>query len=427
MTLASAHHAPTSPLRVSEPVNPDHICLAKSAGHSAAAIRAVRVRGLVAVRDDRLARVAEALKDKFGVDIPRRIAAMIVAVHPAFPVEAFVADSLDAFEELELTARARLIAEAMAAHLPADRSRALEILTESLTIEPDVTDLESMAGFVYLPHTYFVAAHGLDHFEAAMTAQYELTQCFTAEFSIRAYLVHHPTATLARLRLWASDPNVHVRRLVSEGTRPRLPWASRLLMFQEDPGPVIELLELLKDDDEEYVRRSVANNLNDIAKDHPATVVELAARWWADGDRNRKRLIRHGLRTLVKQGDASALAVLGYGADTPAAVRSTTMEPAVVPIGERVRISVEIENPSDREAGVLVDLRIHFVKANGSTSPKVFKGSEMEIEPRSSATVRKTVSIAQHSTRTHAPGLHRVEVLINGTVHDGGAFTVTLS
>jgi len=257
-----------------------------------------------------------------------------------------------------------------------------------------------------------------------MRAQYELTKRFTAEFSMRAFLERHPKETLRRLAEWARDPNVHVRRLVSEGTRPRLPWAPRLRSFQKDPAPVLELLELLKDDPEEYVRRSVANNLNDIAKDHPDVVVEVANRWWLSASAARKKLIRHALRTLVKAGDPGALEVLGYGPDSPVKVQSVRCEPGVVEIGGKIRIEVELLNPVDREARALVDLRVHFVKKSGTTSQKVFKGAELALQPGQAAAVRKTISVAQHSTRKHYPGRHRVEVLLNGVAHPGAAFDI---
>jgi 3-methyladenine DNA glycosylase AlkC len=368
--------------------------------------------------------MAEPLKDQVGPDVPAWIAAQLVTVDPSFDQAGFVARCVDGFENLELTPRARHISDALAEFLPDDRGVALRLIMTSLDPEHDADDRDGMEGFRYLPYVFFVADHGLDHFETAMAAQYELTKRFTAEFSIRSYLEHHPEATLARLHEWARDPDVHVRRLVSEGTRPRLPWAPRLRAFQEDPGPVVDLLELLKDDPEAYVRRSVANNLNDIAKDHPDLTVEIARRWWTDGDEQRRRLVRHGLRTLVKQGDPGALEVLGYVADSPIRVGPVRIEPERAAIGGKVRIEITLTNPSDADAGGLVDLRVDFVKANGSTSPKVFKGAEVVIGPGDSATVRKTVSIAQHSTRTHYPGTHRVEVLLNGVVHDGGSFDV---
>ncbi|MGI9601583.1 MAG: DNA alkylation repair protein, partial [Acidimicrobiales bacterium] len=260
------------------------------------------------------------------------------------------------------------------------------------------------------------------HFEVAMEAQYELTKRFTSEFSIGRYLDEYPDATLAVLHQWATDPDLHVRRLVSEGSRPRLPWAPRLRSFRDDPTPIIELLELLKDDPEEYVRRSVANNLNDISKDHPDIVLTVARRWQTGADDQRRRLLRHGLRTLVKQGDLEALSVLGFEADTPVRVGTVSIEPDRPRIGGRIRIEVELVNPDHGARGVLVDLIVHFVKANGSTSPKVFKGAERMLEPGQSSVVAKTVSLAQHSTRTHHAGTHRVEVQLNGTVVPAGSF-----
>lgn len=364
----------------------------------------------------------EPLKNQFGPDVAVRIAEMVSAVWPAFDRKLFLALALDGFEELELTPRARHISEALARTLPADRAEAMAILTASLGPASEGEELTGMASFLYLPHVLFVADHGTDHFEEAMKAQYELTRRFTAEFSIRTYLEQYEAKTLARLREWASDPDVHVRRLVSEGTRPRLPWASRLRAFQEDPAPVLELLELLKDDPEEYVRRSVANNLNDIAKDHPDTVVAVARRWAVDADEPRMKLIRHGLRTLIKAGDPGALAVLGYSPDTPARVRSVTCSPTEASIGDKVSLSIEVENPSEADLPVLVDFRVHFVKANGEAKPKVFKGAEVVVAAGGSEVLRRTVSLRQHTTRTHYPGRHTVDVLINGAVHPGTTF-----
>ena len=369
--------------------------------------------------------MAEPLKNSFGPDIPGLIADMVEAAYRDFARDRFVADCLDGYDELELTPRARRVADGLADHLPADRERALEIIVASLGPEDETVELTGMDGFRYLPYVFFVADHGLDHFEAAMQAQYALTKRFTAEFSIRAYLDRYPDETLARLRQWAADENVHVRRLVSEGSRPRLPWAPRLRRFQDDPQPVIELLELLKDDPEEYVRRSVANNLNDIAKDHPDLVVEIAERWSQGASPDRLRLIRHGLRTLIKQGDLGALAVLGYGPESPIHIVDVRVEPPIAAIGGKVRISVDLENPEPDSSGALVDLVVHFVKANGSARPKVFKGAERTLAGHERSTVSKTVSLRQHSTRTHYPGRHVVAVQLNGTVYPGGEFELT--
>jgi 3-methyladenine DNA glycosylase AlkC len=345
--------------------------------------------------------VAEPLKDRFGPDVPVRIAAMIAAVHPPFASDRFVAEALDGYDALELTPRAHQIARALAAHLPADPPDALAVLVASLG--PPIERLEGMDSFAYLPLVFFVATYGIDHLEASLAAQYALTQRFTAEFSIRAFLERYPEETLARLRLWAHDPNVHVRRLVSEGTRPRLPWAPRLRPFQQDPAPVLELLELLKDDPEPYVRRSVANNLNDIAKDHPDVAAAVGRRWLEGASTERRALVAHGLRTLVKAGHPGALAALGFETGTPVSVERLTVAPASVAIGGKVRIEVTVRNPDAEASSALVDLRVHFVKANGSLRPKVFKGATLDLEPGATGFVRKTVSLAQHTTRTHYP------------------------
>lgn len=368
--------------------------------------------------------MAEPLKNSFGPDVPVWVADRIEGVFPEFDREAFLQVALDGYTDLELTPRARQISKALAHVLPPDRDRAIRILIDSLGPEIGSNELTGMESFRYLPFVFFVAEEGLDCFETSMRAQYELTKRFTAEFSIRAFIERDPDKTLPRLAEWARDPNVHVRRLVSEGTRPRLPWAPRLRGFQEDPSPVLELLEVLKDDPEEYVRRSVANNLNDISKDHPERVVDVAERWWVGASGDRRRLVRHALRTLVKAGNARALAVLGYGADSPVTIRGVTVTPKEVEIGEKVRIEIELENPSEEEARALVDLRVHFVKANGSTRPKIFKGAELALRAGGFALVRKSVSLAQHSTRKHYPGAHRVEVMLNGTAHPGDEFEV---
>ena len=251
--------------------------------------------------------MAEPLKNRFGPEVPKRIAATISAVHPQFDSRGFIAAVLDGFEALELMPRARHIAAALRRFLPKDYSRAANILIDSLGPKLERDAGNGMAPFFYLPHVFYVAAHGLDHFELSMRAQYELTQRFTAEFSIRPYLIHHPQRTLKTLATWSEDASVHVRRLVSEGTRPRLPWAMRLPAFQRDPQPVLALLERLKDDPELYVRRSVANNLNDIGKDNPDALLKTAARWLKNAPAPRAALVRHALRSSIKAGDQMLL------------------------------------------------------------------------------------------------------------------------
>jgi 3-methyladenine DNA glycosylase AlkC len=365
--------------------------------------------------------MAEPLKNSFGPEVPAAVASMLESVVAGFEREPFLDAALEGYEALELTARARHIARVLRNHLPSDTECALGLIVDSLGPEIEDAELTGMGVFVYLPFVYFVAEYGVECFEASMRAQYELTKRFTAEFSIRAFLEANPEETLARLETWATDPNVHVRRLVSEGSRPRLPWAPRLPRFVQDPRPVLRLLEMLKDDPELYVRRSVANNLNDIAKDHPELVVEVCARWSPQASPERRWLIRHGLRTLVKQGHEGALAVLGYGRGSPAET-SLGLGSDVVSIGGRQSIVISITNPTDETLAIAVDFRVHFVKANGGTAPKVFKGAELALGGGEAGTVRRTLSLAQHTTRRHYPGVHAVDLVVNGEIRPGAEF-----
>lgn len=369
--------------------------------------------------------MAEPLKHHFGPPVVRELARQIAAVWPAFRARAFVADALDGFEALELMPRGVHLARVLRRHLPDDVTEAFDILLRS-TGEPRARREQDgpMASFFFLPHVNFVALFGLDHFEAAMRAQHSLTQRFTAEFSIRPFLERHESATLARLAEWTADPSEHVRRLVSEGTRPRLPWAGRLRRFQADPAQVLALLERLKDDPSEYVRRSVANNLNDIGKDHPDVLVRVARRWLADAGDERRALVRHALRSLVKAGHPGALRVLGYGHEAVVDCRDVTFAPKRVANGGKVTITFSVVNRASRRQRVLVDLRVHFVKATGRTTPKVFKLKAADLAPGEHAAIRKTISLAAMTTRTHYAGRHVVDVLVNGRVTPLGAFTV---
>lgn len=349
---------------------------------------------------------------------------MVRAVHPAFPHQAFLDEVLAGYAPLSLTARGQQVAAALRRHLPAEYPRAVAVLLESASQPHEHRASSGMAGFLYMPHLYFVAQHGLEHFEESMRAQHALTQRFTAEYSIRAFLEKHPEATLSRLKQWARDPSEHVRRLVSEGTRPRLPWAPRLRAFQENPRPVLELLELLKDDPSLYVRRSVANNLNDIGKDHPELLVATARRWLRGASPERRWIVNHALRSAIKRADAGALAALGYGGKADVAVRGVSIAPARPRIGGDVTIAFELVGRAKQRQRVMADLVVHFVKARG-TGAKTFKLKAVELPPRGGARLSKKIVLKQLTTRKHYAGVHRVEALLNGKRVKLGQFRLT--
>jgi 3-methyladenine DNA glycosylase AlkC len=332
--------------------------------------------------------VAEPLKNRYGPEIPHRIAAMIGAVFPGFAREAFIHDALDGYEALNLMQRGKKISQALRRHLPGKYPRAIRILLASAGTPLEKTEGHGMTPFLYLPHLCYVAEYGLDHFEPSMHAQYELTQRFTAEFSIRPFLERHPAKTLALLRQWVRDPSPHLRRLVSEGTRPRLPWAPRLRAFQKDPRPVLRLLELLKDDPEIYVRRSVANNLNDIGKDHPELLVATAKRWLKGASEARRRLVRHALRSAVKRCVPGALEVLGFGVRATVSTVRSSIAPRRASIGGKVTIlstkaagnrtywrtcgSTSSRPAEKTRRRFSSSSRLHFFRANACVSSKPF-------------------------------------------------------
>lgn len=374
--------------------------------------------------------MADALKTFFSPALVKRLAREIARAHPEFPARAFVRDAASGLEALELLARGRHIAAALREHLPQAYPEAIAILLRSLGPEHASDELEGagMAPFFYLPHTIFVAEHGLEHFDLSMRAQHELTRRFTAEFSIRPFLERYPERTLAVLARWARDPDAHVRRLVSEGTRPRLPWAPRVRWLEEEPERVLPLLEALKDDPTTLVRRSVANHLNDLSKARPEVVHAVARRWLRGATKERRALVEHALRSAVKRGDREALALLGYGARPRVEVFGARFSPARVAIGGRVRVSFTVRAARSGAASpqsIVADLAVHFVKARGSTSAKVFKVARVRLAPGEEIALEKSVSLAVHTTRKPNPGRHAVDVRLNGERFPLGAFLVT--
>ena len=335
------------------------------------------------------------------------------------------------FEALGLMDRGRRLAQVMASCLPPDFAQAAPLLVRSMGRpmgldkhgEPTASG-DVPSNFFYLPHSLYIASHGLQHLTEALHDQHALTQRFTAEFSLRPFLQQHTQATLAHMTLWAQDDNAHVRRAAREATRPRLPWAARLPDFVRDPKPVLPLLARLRDDPSAYVRRSVANHLNDIGKDHPELLNGLARQWLDDAPvpATRQNLLRHALRTAIKRGDAQALALFGHGQVSPLQIQSASISPSNARIGESVTVRCQLHNPSAQAVRALADWRVFYVKANGTLSPKVFKGSTVQVEAHSSVVIEKTLSLRQMSTRTHHPGHHRVEIALNGQAHPIGHF-----
>jgi 3-methyladenine DNA glycosylase AlkC len=370
--------------------------------------------------------LGEPLKTFFSKALVRRLAGDIARVHPAFPVRDFTNDACRGLDALELLDRGRHMAIALGAHLPSSYPDAIEILLQSLGPEHATDELigVGMAPFFYLPHTLFVAERGLEHFDLSMRAQYELTKRFSAEGSIRPFIARDPERALAFLRSWATDQNPHVRRLVSEGTRLRLPWAARVSWLDQNPERVLALLELLKDDASTMVRRSVANNLNDLGKVRPDLLISAAGAWLEDASSERRILIEHALRSAVKRGDTHALRLLGYGQAPRVSVEGVAFSPRKVRIGGRVTMKFGLRSTSTRRQHLLIDVAVLFVKARGVGAPKVFKLGRIALRPRELVELKTSFSLAVHMTRVPRPGRHAVDVIVNGQAMRAGAFDV---
>ena len=367
------------------------------------------------------------LKSFFSPALVRRLAGDIKRAYPAFPERAFVKDACAGLDALELLDRGKHIATALSRHLPPAYPDAIDVLLRSLGPEHAGDELlgVGMAPFFYLPHTMIVAERGLEHFDLSMRAQHELTRRFSCEASMRPYIARDPERTVAVLRRWAGDENAHVRRLVSECTRLRLPWAPRVAWLDEHPERVLELLELLRDDPSTMVRRSVANNLNDLGKLRPELLSRTCAAWLEGATAERRALVEHALRSAVKRGEPEALRLLGYGKAAAVRVEKVSFEPARVRIGGRVAMSFVLRSRAKEPQDLLVDVAVHFVKANGATSPKVFKLKRVTLAPGEAVPLTASFSLKVHTTRKPNPGVHAVDVIVNGKAQRAASFQVT--
>ncbi len=361
----------------------------------------------------------------YNADLAQRIGEQIRLVYPSFDTVEFVAEIAAQVDALEFKDRIALFSRALSHQLPPSFPAAWTILEKLLGDE--LAEEEGMFndGFALWPLAHFIEVYGLDDFETAVGAMYEITKRHTAEFAIRPFLQRYPERTLAVLHEWVSDESPHVRRLVSEGTRPRLPWAGRLDAFIADPAPTLALLERLKDDPSPFVRKSVANHLNDISKDHPQLIIELFSRWQEDASPERQWIIRHALRTLVKKGDPAALALLGYGSPKMS-LGDMHIEPALIQMGETLTFSFALHSETDEPQELMIDYVVHFVKASGKTSPKVFKLSTRRLAGRESIQIERKHTIKPITTRRYYPGEHRVEVQVNGQILGGANFRLEI-
>ena len=377
-------------------------------------------------RDDE-APPSSAFKDRIDAALIERLAAAFLTAEPGFEVERFRTLAGDALDALELKARIAQVAAALHATLPADFDRAAAATHRVL----DAVDDGSMAvdGWELWPVTDWVALAGRGHQAVALELLGRLTRHATGEFAIRPFLDDDPDAVMAVLHDWVAGEDEHRRRLASEGTRPRLPWAPRLRVAAENPGFAVPLLDRLVEDPSEYVRRSVSNHLNDLTRCDLDLGLDVAGRWLqqsgraTEEDRDRiEWVVRRGLRSLVKHGDPSALRLLGHDPNVSVQADGFQMLTPHVAMPGHVEWQLELVSAEPEPHRIVVDYVIHFVGAGGRTGRKVFKWTTFDLAAGERRVLRRRHAIRPITTRTYRSGRHRVEVQVNGTVVAEGSF-----
>jgi 3-methyladenine DNA glycosylase AlkC len=362
--------------------------------------------------------VAEPFKNLINADEIRKAAKVLAASVPRFDAAQFVSKATAGLDTLELKARAMQVCAALESTLPADFERCARYLCNAMRGD------DGLRGWILWPAGEYIARRGQQQPEIALALLHTLTPRFTAEWAIRPFIERHTALTFETLHRWTTDPDEHVRRLVSEGSRPRLPWGLQLKGLIADPSPTLPLLRALQDDTSEYVRRSVANHLNDIAKDHPALVAAWVEEHLADASPERKKLLRHASRTLIKAGDRRTLAAFGLGGKFKghAAMKIT---PRRIELGQTVELCITLSSSARTSQSLEVDYAVHHVKSRGHTTAKVFKGWRVELGAGQERVLGKRHSMKPITTRVYHPGRHAVDLLVNGQVVAQAAFDLT--
>lgn len=369
------------------------------------------------------------LKDQlFNPDRVAYLTDLILSAYPSFSGDAFQEDVVSKFPELELKQRVEHISTMLHKYLPDAYPEALQILVDALPPKLDPTLKDNDFGqFILGPLSTFVATYGCteEHLQKSLDALKEMTQRFSVEFAIRFFINAFPEVTLEHLQSWSEDDNYHVRRLTSEGTRPKLPWAPKININYTQP---LSILDNLYYDDTRFVTRSVANHLNDISKVDPDLVVETLKRWQKSNKQEAKEMAyitRHALRTLIKQGNRAALEVLGYGDKPDLEITAFESHTPSVVVGDAFEFTLTLK--SNKKQNLLIDYLMHFAAPEGSkkAGKKVFKLKMLTLEEGKTFTIRKKHPMRLMTTRRLYEGQHQIFLQING--YEMGKLTFDLS
>ncbi len=337
----------------------------------------------------------------------RALGRIFAQCQPGFDQARFVRLATRQLDDLSLLQRLRAGTHALRETLTGDFPATVPVLRQAAPLIGHT--------FVGMLLPDFVGVFGRRHFDEAMDTLEYLTRFSSSEFAVREFIRDDPAHALARMTEWSRSPDEHVRRLASEGSRPRLPWSFRLETIVAEPSLTAPILENLKADPSLYVRKSVANHLNDISKDHPDWLLA-RLRAWGLSHPSTGWIAKRAARTLIKAGQRDALALFSFGARPKARVEGLVVTPNRVRLGQSIAFSFTLAARARRPESLAVDYRIHYVKASGGTSPKVFKLRELTLAPGQRLTVTKRQVIRDFTTRRHYPGRHRIEIQVNGEI-----------
>ncbi|MEZ4830148.1 MAG: DNA alkylation repair protein [Bacteroidia bacterium] len=350
--------------------------------------------------------MAEPLKNLYNRTFFQALVADLRDEYPAFDDQAFLARIYDdQWEVRELKDRLHHITRTLHETLALPYRKALEVLMPVAARQKN--------GFEYMFFPDYVSAYGLNDLEASLPALAFFTRFSSSEFAIRPFILAHPDHTMQQMYQWSEHENEHIRRLSSEGCRPRLPWAMALPDFKRDPSPVFPILENLKADTSLYVRKSVANNLNDISKDHPARVLEFARRW-IGSHMHTDWILKKACRTLLKNGDQRALGLFGFENQVETFVRDLQLSSEVIRLGEEIGFTFGAGHHSAGTEKLRIEFALYFVKANGSLSRKIFQVTETSFEPGKVPHFSKKYTFKDMTTRKHYAGRHKLAIVVNG-------------
>jgi 3-methyladenine DNA glycosylase AlkC len=360
--------------------------------------------------------MAEPLKNMYTRSFFEQFANKIKAVYPLFDIDHFMKLIYDEqWDQRELKRRFRHISHCLGQTLPPAYEKALAVLA---AIAGDCH------GFPYLFFPDFIEVYGLEHYESSIRHLELFTKCSSAEFAVRPFILRYPEKMMAQMLHWTEHPDPHVRRLASEGCRPRLPWSMALDDFKKDPAPILPILYALRADESEYVRNSVANNLNDITKDHPQLVLSIAQEWYGSHP-GTDWILKHACRSLLKQGHPETLALFGFGQLSGVQLQNLTLHTTEITMGQDLTFSFILLNNSTEPQKIRLEYGMDFVKANGSRTTKIFKISE-KIMGSGQLEVTKTHRWREITTRVHYAGEHRLSIRVNGVELAGALFQLAL-